>query len=437
MNKKGIRWLYRELPELVTKGILAPESAERLRQYYSSIKGKSGRRIALIVFSMLGALLIGAGIILLLAHNWSNLSRPVRTIFALAPLILAQLLAGWTICCQKESVAWREGTATFLTLMIGASIALVGQTYHVPGDMGNFLLTWMLLSVPLVYLLGASLPVILYLAGITAWAGYAQSMGGHAILFWPMAALIVPYFVQSAKKGRYTIRTIILAWAIALCLCVATGVVLEKVLPGLWIVIYASLFAVLYFTGGHWFDEAPTIGQRPFYSVGAGGIFVLSLLLTYKWFWREIGWDYYRAGGRFHKFAAIPDYVLLAALLIGALCLLVTCVRRREGAKLLFGVLPILTVIGYVFAAGKNVIFPLILFNLYLFVLGVGTITNGLRKGRLSIVNAGMLILMVMIVARFFDTGMGFVIRGLAFIIIGIGFLTTNLVLVRRWGGAK
>ncbi|MEW6448983.1 MAG: DUF2157 domain-containing protein, partial [Bacillota bacterium] len=156
MDKKKIKWLYSELPLLIDKQIISEESAQRLRQYYGDVEEGSGRRMAFIVFGILGAALIGAGIILILAHNWDALSRTFRTVLALAPLIIAQSLAGWVIWRRSESASWREGTATFLMFAVGASIALISQTYHISGGGDSFLLTWMLLSVPLVYLMRAN-----------------------------------------------------------------------------------------------------------------------------------------------------------------------------------------------------------------------------------------------------------------------------------------
>ncbi|HIE44273.1 MAG TPA: DUF2157 domain-containing protein [Candidatus Omnitrophica bacterium] len=52
--------------------------------------------------------------------------------------------------------------------MIGASTALVAQTYHISSDDFNFLLYWVLLEFPLVYLMRASVPAIIYIIGITA-----------------------------------------------------------------------------------------------------------------------------------------------------------------------------------------------------------------------------------------------------------------------------
>ncbi|MGH7599461.1 MAG: DUF2157 domain-containing protein [bacterium] len=432
-NFKHIQWLYRELPALMNDGVITAEIAEKLRAYYGEIKEGSKNRIALIVFGVLGALLVGSGVILLLAHNWEELSRAVRTVLSFAPLLIGQALAGWTLARKKESVAWREGTATFLMLAIGASISLIGQTYHISGDPGKFLLTWMLLSIPLVYLLSATAPAILYLWGITAWAGVRQYEAGHALFFWPLAALIIPHFWQAVKENRYGIRAIILGWGISLSLCVATGIVLEGALPGLWIVVYSGLFAVLFLVGNSYFGEAPTLWQRPFQTIGAAGIAVLAFLLTYKWPWERIGWEHYRTGVEFHSVAAIFDYVLAAALVLVTLYLLFRQMRHWQITTILSGAMPIVSIVGYVVtASATSDAFALILFNLYLFALGLATTITGIRNGHLGTVNAGMLILAALIVARFFDSELGFVIRGLAFILVGIGFLLANWIIIRK-----
>ena len=47
-----------------------------------------------------------------------------------------------------------------------------------------------------------------------------------------------------------------------------------------------------------------------------------------------------------------------------------------------------------------------------------------------------MLLLTALIVMRFFDTDVGFLIRGLAFIAAGVGFLVVNIILLKRRKGA-
>ena len=74
----------------------------------------------------------------------------------------------------------------------------------------------------------------------------------------------------------------------------------------------------------------------------------------------------------------------------------------------------------------------LVVMNAYVLSLAVGTLTAGFHRGRLGLVNGGMVLLMALIVARFFDTELGFVVRGVVFILLGIGFLVTNIVVARR-----
>ena len=112
MSQKQIRWMLGELPTLLEGGIIDGATAERLRRHYESAAGKS-RNWALTVFGLLGGTLVGLGIILLLAHNWADLSRAARTALAFAPLVAAQLLALWVFNAGKESAAWREGLGLY------------------------------------------------------------------------------------------------------------------------------------------------------------------------------------------------------------------------------------------------------------------------------------------------------------------------------------
>ena len=436
MNKRAIRWLYSELPRLVSHGVVTADAAEQIRRHYGDAEGRSGRTIALTVCSILGALLVGAGVILLLAHNWEAIPRPARTVLALAPLLVCQALGLWVIRAGKQSAAWREGVATAQTLAIGAAIALVGQTYHIPGDPGSFLLIWSILALPLVYVLGAAVPCLFYFVGITSWAGYMQSVGGHATAYWLLLAASLPYLWLEGRRNPYSARSAGLGWALALCLCVGTGISLEKVLPGLWVVVYAGLFSALYLAGRRWAGDAPLFTQRPFHTVGAIGTAVFVLMLTFEWPWDDVGWYHYRYASRFHSSAAVVDYLLAFLLPAASSVLLASAVRRRQGLRTAYGALPVVTVVAYGLACWMESEAPaMILFNVYAATLGIWTLAAGIRSLRMGMVNGGMAVLTTLIVARFFDMDMGFVARGIAFILIGIGFLGTNIVLVRRSKG--
>lgn len=436
MSQKKIRWLLGELPTLLQEGVIDGSAAERIRRHYEARAGKA-RNWALTVFGMLGGILVGLGVILLLAHNWVDMSRPLRTALAFAPLLVSQLFAGWILRTNRDSPAWRETIGILWTLSIGAAIALVAQTYHIPGDTGRFVLTWMLLSLLVIYLIRASAPVLAYLAGITFWSIDAQDAGGHALLFWPLLALMVPHAAAAARENVYASRPTVLFWGLALALCVAVGVTLEKILPGLWIIIYGALFACLYLAGEFWFSEAPSAWQKPFQTAGAVGGVVLAFLLTYAWPWEEIGWNYVRHGAFYHGAAAIPDYALAVLLPIAAIVLLVGSVRRGKADSLFLGALPIVAIMGYsAVALTDEEMAAQVLFNAYVLAVGIALLVRGFRALRIGTVNAGLLIVFALIVLRFFDADLGFIFRGIVFVLLGAAFLGVNLILARRQKGA-
>lgn len=438
-RSSGIRWLYGELPSLVSEGVLSPEAADDLRRHYGEPgEGAGPVRVALALSASLGAVLIGSGIILLLAHNWDDLSRPARTILSIAPLLIAQALSAWCILRWQSAAAWREGAATLQLLTVGASIALVSQTYHIPWELQDILLIWMLLSVPLVYLLDATLPAILYLAGVAVWAGYVHGKGGYQQFYFLFIAAVIPHLLRLIRENRYGQRAVWLSWVLVLSLTCILGFVLEAALPGIWIGVYSAFFAVLYLGGATWFGEAPSSWQRPFQSLGAMGTAAVAFLLTNSWPWKEIGWNHYRHAENYRELAGYFDLVLLAALLAAAFVLLLKSIVDRRLLRSLFGAAPFLAVLGYLLTAAVDAPSPpMVLFNLYLFALGLLTAVSGVRAGRMGTVNAGMLMLSALILLRFFDSDLPFLARGLGFIAVGIGFFLTNVILLaRRMKGA-
>lgn len=432
MKEKNIKWLYEELPGLISKGILTQETAQQIRKYYGEPEERNWLRIMLAIFGTLGSILIGSGIILIFAKNWDALSVPARTVLSFTPLIISQVLGIYVILKKRDSMAWREGVSAFITLAVGAAISLVGQTYNISGDRTVFALTWMLLIVPLVYIFDAVTPSLFYLAGITFWAGFEQSDGGYAVLYWGLLAILIPYTIKAFRKNESN-RSILLLWALSLNLCVSIGIVLEKVLPGLWIVIYSSFFAVLYLLEKAFGNKNDSIDRMPFNVVGTMGILVVSILFTFRGFWDHIGWLRYRHEARFNDLAGIVDYALVAMLLSGAVYLFIRNLKSKNVFTQIFGFAAILSAVCYMVAALiQDGSIPVILYNIYVFALGLSTIVNGIRKKHMGITNGGMLVISTLIIVRFFDTEMSFLLKGLSFIAVGIGFIISNAVLIKK-----
>ncbi|MEI7726689.1 MAG: GDYXXLXY domain-containing protein [Bacteroidota bacterium] len=121
--------IQRDLSDLIKAEVITQETADKIRVYYNNKGGSSANRL-FIVFGILGAILTWLGITLIIAHNWDDLSRGTKTIFAFVPLLAAQVVCGYTLMKRQSSIAWQESSSAFLFFAVGASIALVSQIYN-------------------------------------------------------------------------------------------------------------------------------------------------------------------------------------------------------------------------------------------------------------------------------------------------------------------
>lgn len=145
---------------------------------------------------------------------------------------------------------------------------------------------------------------------------------------------------------------------------------------------------------------------------------------------------YYYGKNEALSWIILPDYIL-TLLLVGIVILMfLQYAKRKDSMGALFGALPLMALVGYV-SAKTSVVFSMFLFNVFLFVVSVTRIMFGIRTNKLGVINTGMFMLAALILARFFDSEINFVIKGMVFIFIGIGFLVTNAVILRRKGGAS
>ncbi|WP_371361524.1 hypothetical protein SRRS_29080 [Sporomusa rhizae] len=427
MDKKSVEWLYRELPKLVDEGIIPAESAERIKEYYGSGSTKTGSRTFLVIFGVIGALLVGLGIILILAHNWPQLTKLYRLSISMGFLVAAQIAAGSVLWFKKDSIPWREATATILMLMVGSAMALVGQTYHLIEDTDAFLLTWMLLSVPLVYLMNSASVAVLYSIGITVWAFSSYFDSGKQII-WVLFSLIVPYYWGLLKNHRYTNTTVVFSWVILICFYFCFGTAFARYLDHLSILIYGSLFTLTYIAAGLWFSGHHQGWPMPFKAIGLAGSVGLTFLLTFNDVWRHITID----KGTVPFAAYLLALGLVVAVVGGSLMLK----KRKSQGIWQFSFIPCVMGFGYILRFfDVSGIGATVIMNGYMLWLSVSVIAVGVREQRIGVVNLGMLMIAVLIVARFFDIDLSFIVRGVAFVLVGIGFLVANVILVRRKAG--
>ncbi len=172
-NHRFVARLRQEVEAWRRDGAITDDQALAiLARYPESAPGfeASRRQQPLIVaLSILGAVLIGLGVISFYAANWDEISRSAK----LASLIIGTLLsygAGYYLW-QRTSYS-AVGVALVLQgcIIYGAGIHLIGQIYHVDVNDPNLSLFWFLGVAPLAYVTRSRpvmfLAVVLFLAAV-------------------------------------------------------------------------------------------------------------------------------------------------------------------------------------------------------------------------------------------------------------------------------
>lgn len=139
------------ITEWSTSGIITPEQANILTERVTErVSEKSGSTfIASIMY--IGALGISLGALLLIASNWEELTDAMKVGLALLlPTVPLGVAYWWLVVREKVSMLARAANG-FGIILIGGSLALIAQIYHLEPDMVSFLWQWALFSAPFIW----------------------------------------------------------------------------------------------------------------------------------------------------------------------------------------------------------------------------------------------------------------------------------------------
>ncbi|WP_426095014.1 DUF2157 domain-containing protein [Flavobacterium sp. DSR2-3-3] len=414
-----------ELHELLNAKVVSAETAERIRDYFHQKKKENYNRL-FSVFGILGAILVGLGIILVFAHNWDTLSRLTRVVLSFLPLLIGQIFCGYSLLKKSASTVWRETASVFVFFAIGASISLVAQVYNIPGDINSFIIAWMLLSLPLVYLLQSSIVSLLYIAGITYYgcnSNYFTYPSTHSFLHWFLLLGIAPYYYQLVKTKALSNFTLFHNWFISISIVICLGTIAHKNGHLLYL-SYMSLFTIFYFIGKTPFFDQQKLKNNSFLIVGKLGILYLLLLYSFKWFWNK---SFYKTDSILETLLSIEFVTAFVLTVLAAFFFYKknspTNFKEVSLFELSFLMNILLLITGYEFSLAAN---ALVLF------IGIFEVKRGLKRNHMGLLNFGLLLITVLIMCRFFDTDLSFVLRGILFITIGLGFFLANYFILKK-----
>ncbi len=348
------------------------------------------------VLAIMGALVVGFGIVLFFAANWSDVPRWLRV--ALLMVGMAALYGLGHYLREVRRANLHVGHALFFlgALLFGASLFLVGQMYHV------------------------------------------QAHDPFAFLIWSIGCLLVALLVRSGPIAALAIL-VFLAWILHELVDLSTTAEESAILLPALVAFYGITLYSFGTGAARWL--APLRFERPMRMIGyplvALGVFAFTFRLVHEDAIFESALDPSRAklllwGFAASAFAGCAALVALrvrsrrtslpeAALLAAAALLILLAVLAPEVSHESFDEI----------GTGSATTYPL-LFNALLALIALGAIVVGFYDDEVWLANAGVVWVGIDVIARFFDPQWSMLERSLVFMPAGAFVLAVAYVLERR-----
>lgn len=215
MNWSYASRLERDLPRWVAEGWVQPEGAEAILA--SVQKGAPGGANRLVgILSILGAVLIGAGVISFVAANWQEMPRLVRL-----GLLIGMLWAAYgsgAVLFQRGLDMFAHGAVLVGSIVFGASVMLVAQMYHLHGNPPDAVFVWACGALLAGVLMRSVPSAVLSLALFCLWGAWETQIGGGVFLpFLPAWAIATAALLWlGSGYGLRLSGTAISVWIVSL-----------------------------------------------------------------------------------------------------------------------------------------------------------------------------------------------------------------------------
>ena len=431
------------------KEIVNQPTAIKMRSYIRKLEDSTPIELFLIVSGIMGALFCSAGIFAIIGHNWDNYPKYIRGMFSVLPALTALYFYYRAVFHHPKSRPWIEASSVFLMLMIGASIALVSQTYQLDGDFNKFIKAWALLTLPLFYFARASGITILYLGIISALAVNISldflglphwSENDHDVWYWLLLLGFLPhYYLSLNKKSRtQSIRVVYMSYVIYFSLISVVWVTFE----GNFILWITTIHAALYLIGKRFMGGNDNLFARPFQLLSQLSIVSLLVMISNK-----SRLNVYFQNDSFLRLFENEDeekvktllesnaqddkmfYFIVLIVALAAIYFVYFYFKKqfKDVSKLILFA-PAFMLLMMVF---HEYMFPdwfvVLLINGLVLFIGFNAMFTGSENQNVAQMVFGFVLISVLLWLRYYDMDWNFIMKGLTFIGIGGAFFLINV----------
>src|ERR1035437_3677029 len=169
-----------DIEKIHEAGFISAEQRDKIIAHFD-LKDEGSK--FLVIVSFIGAVLVAAGIALLIGAHWDGIPRGVKIAAGLALMLGAHGAGWWLRDARKDYPKTGEALHFAGSLLFLANIALVGQIYHLSSRPANAFLLWWLGIAALPWLLRSAAQFVLLLLAIGIWFGVEINDSTSPILF--------------------------------------------------------------------------------------------------------------------------------------------------------------------------------------------------------------------------------------------------------------
>ena len=414
--KKNLLWLKRELEAWVSEGIIMPNQAEAIRKRYP--EETPGLPWGTIIFSSLGGVILGLGVILLFAYNWAKIPHLWKLALIFGALGIVHSVALLLHTRSERFKALGEALGLLGTMFFGAGIFLVAQIYHIDEHFPNAFIIWAIGALAMAWAMPSIAQGILAAVLIAIWCGSESISFDSAMHSGPLIIVALLGSLAYVRRSSVLLAVLIPAFIASLLFVQSgfycdSGLLFGTTLNVAVLMVAAGILARRY--GGF-------PGSSPIFLFYG---WVISFTILYVLTFPDAARHLLVLGHDKLSYGSMAYWIGAGVLCLGAWALIAyaSLVRKTKvGATMDDYLLPLTVILAVSYTLFKNNMTGWSMaapFNLVFLALAVAMLARGARRAMLRPTVIGSFLILVYAFSRYFDLFHNLLTRGLVFIVVG------------------